>query len=58
MMVETVENIMTTVVACASSDYRLTELEKVMVEHNIRCLPIISDTGQCIGVVTPIDILH
>ncbi len=57
-MVETVENIMTTVVTCATADYRLTELEKVMEEHNIRCLPIISDTGQCIGVVTPIDILH
>jgi len=57
-MVETVENIMTTVVTCATPDYRLTELEKVMEKHNIRCLPIIGNDGDCIGVVTPIDILH
>ena len=49
---------MTTVVACATQDYRLSELEKVMEEHNIRCLPIINNGGGCIGVVTPIDILH
>ena len=58
MVVEKVESIMTTVVACATPDYRLEELEKVMEGHNIRCLPIIEDDGRCIGVVTPIDILH
>jgi len=57
-VVETVENIMTKVVTCATPDYSLTELEKVMDKQNIRCLPIISDDGSCIGVVSPIDIVH
>jgi len=54
----TVENIMTPVVVCATSDFSVQELMQIMDEGNIHCVPIIDKEGHCIGVVSGADLVR
>ena len=53
-----VKAIMTDVVTSIELDYTVEELERIMDLHNIHCLPVIDNVGQCVGVVSTSDLIH
>jgi CBS domain-containing protein len=54
----TVEDIMTSVVVCATADYSVQELMRIMDKKALHCVPIIDQGGHCIGVVSDTDLLR
>ena len=52
----TVQNIMTTNVACCTPDTPLNQVARMMVEHDCGEIPIADNSGRVLGVVTDRDI--
>ena len=52
----TVQEIMTTNVACCAPDTRLNQVARMMVEHDCGEIPVANSDGKVVGVVTDRDI--
>jgi len=54
----TIENIMTSVVVCANVDYSVTEVMDIMDTEELHCLPVIDNSGHCVGIISGTDLLR
>tara|TARA_A100001391_G_scaffold205146_1_gene203768 strand:+ start:3408 stop:3815 length:408 start_codon:yes stop_codon:yes gene_type:complete len=54
----TVEEIMTTAVVCAKTDYSVKELMEIMDREELHCMPIIDCEGFCVGIVSGADLIR
>ena len=57
-MTTTVNTIMTDVVIAIELDYTIAEVERIMDSRKIHYLPVIDNSGQCVGVVSHSDLIH
>lgn len=53
-----VKHIMSNAVTTVSLSFGLDHLEKLMVKHNISCLPVIDNEGRCFGVISSADLIY
>ena len=50
--------VMTRSLICAKPTMLASEAARMLLQHNVSCLPVIDDAGKCIGIVTWRDLLR
>ncbi len=57
-MREAVKDFMSRAVTSVSLSFTLDRLEHLMADHEIHCLPVIDNAGQCFGVISSADLVY